>query len=382
MKYLIVLMMCFATLAQAQTDNGMFPMDEFRNPRKRTVLQVPGFDGYQALKCDFHMHTVFSDGHVWPTVRIQEAWTEGLDVISITDHVEYAPHSEDVRVDHNRSWELAKDAAAETNLILIKGTEITRNTPPGHFNAIFVDDVSGYVEDRSGNEKDKEAVMKAVEQKAFIFWNHPGWKWNTIEGSYEWIDFVDNLNKEKNLHGIEVFNGFRFHKKALDWCVDNNLTVMANTDMHNLVKHEYRSDESVHRTMTLVFAGERSAEAVREALEAGRTVAWSSNYIAGKEENVSKLFYACVSAGPRFYTKTVKRNNDTESVTHYYELINNSDLYFELVPVEGEGGGKIVLYPKSSQVITVPEGKNTVSYDVVTAFVRSNKNLRVDIDLK
>ena len=58
--------------------------------------------------------------------------------------------------------------------------------------------------------------MMAADQDAFIFWNHPAWKVSSIEGSYEWIGFVDELFKEKVLGGIEVFNGFRFHKKALD----------------------------------------------------------------------------------------------------------------------------------------------------------------------
>ncbi len=29
--------------------------------------------GYEVLKCDFHTHTMFSDGEVWPTVRVEEA---------------------------------------------------------------------------------------------------------------------------------------------------------------------------------------------------------------------------------------------------------------------------------------------------------------------
>lgn len=62
--------------------------------------------------------------------------------------------------------------------------------------------------------------MKAAEQDAFIFWNHPGWKAEQIEGSYEWLDLVNELEKEKVLDGIEVFNGFSFHKKALDWRID------------------------------------------------------------------------------------------------------------------------------------------------------------------
>ena len=61
--------------------------------QNRTEINIPDIPGYLTLKCDFHMHTVFSDGDVWPTVRVQEAWLEGLDAISITDHIEYLPHS-------------------------------------------------------------------------------------------------------------------------------------------------------------------------------------------------------------------------------------------------------------------------------------------------
>jgi len=382
LRIILIILISVITLAQAQTDNGVMRMDEFRNPKKRNIIQIPGFEGYQTLKCDFHMHTVFSDGQVWPTVRLQEVWQEGLDVMAITDHVEYTSHSADVKVNHNRAWELVKDLAAENNIVFIKGTEITRQTPPGHFNAIFIGDASGYIDGRATTEKDKAAVLKAVEQDAFIFWNHPGWKVDQIDGSYEWINFVDELNKEKNLHGIEVFNGFGFHKKALDWCVDKNLTVMGTSDIHNLIAHDYNLGDFVHRSMTLVFAKERSAASVREALEAGRTVAWSGKYIAGKEENVRNLFNACVETGKPFHSKTVKNSEGKDKTTNYYEIKNNSDLYFELELKSGEGTNKITLYPQSSQILTATAGQNRLSYEVTTAYIRSDKHLIAEIPLK
>ncbi|WP_320110539.1 Sb-PDE family phosphodiesterase [Draconibacterium orientale] len=375
-KLLILLVFLSTFFVSAQTDNGMMSMGEFRFPKKRQLIQVPGFDKYQPLKCDFHMHTIFSDGLVWPTIRVEEAWQEGLDVMAISDHIEYTPHKNDVVVDYNRAHEIAKGMAAEKNIILIKGNEITRNTPPGHFNAIFNGDAQEYIADRD-NSLDKQAVMKAVDQKAFIFWNHPGWKVNSIDGSYEWIDLVDELFKENILGGIEVFNGFGFHKKALDWCVDNDLTVMGSTDMHNVVGYSYNFGEGAHRTMTLVFAKERTAASVREALEEGRTVAWSTKYIAGKEKWVSKLFYACVEVSPSFYEKTNKDNT-----TRYYEVKNNSDLFFEMELKAGKGTQKITLYPQSSQIISAPEGQKSLSYEVLTAFVRSDKNLMVELQLK
>ncbi len=292
-------------------------------------------------------------------------------MLAITDHVEYTPHEEDVKVDHNRSWDLARGNAAENNLILIKGTEITRNTPPGHFNALFTGDVSGYIDER-GDDLDAEAIEKAVEQNAFIFWNHPGWKASTIEGSYEWIDFVDQVKRSGNLHGIEVFNGFGFHKKALDWAVEHNLTVLGNSDIHNLVAHDYRLGAEVHRTMTLVFARERSPESVREALEAGRTVAWASKYLAGKEENLNRLVDACIEIGPRFHSN---------GKTNYYEIKNNSDLYFELELTEGKGTGKITLYPNSAQILFAGEGQQDITYEVVNAFIGSDRHLKTTFSL-
>jgi 3',5'-nucleoside bisphosphate phosphatase len=380
-RLFIVLSLLIGTLVQAQDDNGVLRMDEFRNPRKRNLLIIPDIEGYRTLKCDFHMHTVFSDGLVWPTIRVQEAWKEGLDVMAITEHIEYHPHSKDLVVDHNRAYELAKEMAAQANIVFIKGTEITRSTPPGHFNALFIGDASGYIEDLD-NDKDKQAVMKSSEQSAFIFWNHPGWKATQVEGSYEWIDFVDDLYDERALHGIEVFNGFGFHKKALDWCVDKNLTVMGTSDIHNLVAHDYDLGENIHRSMTLVFAKERTAESVREALEAGRTVAWASKYLAGNEENVRNLFNACVKTEPAFYSRSRRNSNGGESVTNYYEIKNASDLYFELELISGEGTEEIILHPRSSQVITASDGQKSLEYEVATAFIRSNKHLVVDIPLK
>jgi hypothetical protein len=38
----------------------------------RQALPVPDVPGFKILKTDFHLHTVFSDGNVWPG----PAWTK------------------------------------------------------------------------------------------------------------------------------------------------------------------------------------------------------------------------------------------------------------------------------------------------------------------
>ena len=97
----------------------------------------------KTISCDFHMHTVFSDGSVWPDIRVSEAVREGIDCISTTEHLEYQPHSKDIpHPDRNRAYELARASARNTNLIVIAGSEITRQMPPGHSNAIFINDAN------------------------------------------------------------------------------------------------------------------------------------------------------------------------------------------------------------------------------------------------
>ena len=51
----------------------------------RSEIQFPDIPGYKTIVADFHTHTVFSDGLVWPTVRMDEAWREGIDAIAVTD---------------------------------------------------------------------------------------------------------------------------------------------------------------------------------------------------------------------------------------------------------------------------------------------------------
>ena len=130
----LLLAACIAIGISAQAEN---------TPENTRAIEFPDIPGYVTLKCDLHMHTVLSDGNVWPSIRVQEALRDGLDVISITDHIEYQPHQKDIpHPDRNRSYELALKAAKGTELLIIPGTEITRLMPPGHFNAIFVKDVN------------------------------------------------------------------------------------------------------------------------------------------------------------------------------------------------------------------------------------------------
>src|SRR5262249_51127937 len=160
--------------------------------QERDPLPVPDLPGWKTLKGDFHLHTVFSDGEVWPTVHVREAWRDGLDVIALTDHVEYRPHGADVGLDLRRPYELARPLADELGLILVQGVEITRPAPgtkatipvgSGHFNALFVTDPKALEVDDL-----QEALRRARAQGAFVIWDHPGFMRTLVP---EWHAHVD-----------------------------------------------------------------------------------------------------------------------------------------------------------------------------------------------
>lgn len=292
----------------------------FLHAQSRKIIHLPDIPGFRTLKCDFHTHTVFSDGTVWPTVRVQEAWQEGLDAIAITDHIEYRPHSKDVVADHNRSFEIAEPLAKNLGILLIRGAEITRGMPPGHLNALFI---------RNANllERDDafEAIREARNQGAFILWNHPGWKAQQPDSTLWWEEHTQLL-KSDLMHGIEVFNYNEFYPEAVDWARDKKLGMFANTDIHEPAAMAYDFSKT-HRPMTLVFARSRTEGGIREALFARRTVAYFNNTLAGGANLLEPLFFS-----------SLKMNNPAGKLrfgeTKRVSIENNSDIDFELELVQ------------------------------------------------
>ena len=250
---------------------------------------VPDLKEFKTLKCDFHIHTVFSDGEVWPTIRVDEAIDEGLDVIAITDHLEYLPHKKYVSTDMNASYDIAKKKADRKGLICVKGAEFTRWMPPGHFNALFITDANKLLIDDF-----LPAVEEAISQGAFILWNHPGWRVHQPDGVVRWYDVHQTMVDRNWLHGIEFSNYHEYYTSVLDYTNKYNLAIFANSDIHKL-SHKVFLQDHAHRPITLVFASKKSEDAVKEALFAARTLALSEdNILAGPEKLMTEFVQACI----------------------------------------------------------------------------------------
>ena len=347
--------------------------------RARTPVNIPDIPGYRTLKCDFHTHTVFSDGSVWPDIRSEEAWREGLDAIAITDHIEYQPHKDDLPTNHNRSYEIARPRGEALALTVIRGSEVTRSMPPGHLNAIFLKDAA-----RLDVPEWRDALREAHDQQAFIFWNHPGWTGQQADGVARWYPEHTELMDKGWLHGIEVVNSREYYPEAHQWALDKGLTLMSNSDIHNPLNLDYDVHDGDHRPLTLVFARDPSAEAIREALFDRRTAVYSGDKLIGEARFLKPIFEASIQLMQqplRFKGKQTKN----------LQIHNASDVPFELELVTSADDlsvpAQITLPPRRTVLFQVRSQSATLSaerearprYRIKNLLVAPGKGLEVEL---
>jgi len=335
-------------------------------------IAIPDINGYKTLQCDFHIHTVFSDGLVWPTVRVDEAYREGLDAIAITDHLEYRPHSKDIVASHNRSFEIAESAAKSKGIILIRGSEITRSMPPGHLNAIFISNSDSLAKDDW-----RASLAEAKRQNAFIFWNHPGWDAQQPDTTLWWKEHTEIYNNGW-MNGIEVVNEKTYYEEVFQWALDKKLTLMGNSDIHEPIQTDIDFAKGDHRTMTLVFAKERTAEAIRDALDNRRTAVFYKEFLIGEEQYLRQIF------DNSYEITDIKRENNQVTVN----FLNKSGLTFKLKKTTHD---KNIVYfrefeikPYSRFSISVHfTGNNDgkVNFEVTNLLVKPGKGLECSYNL-
>lgn len=304
---------------------------------KGRFITFPDGEGFRILTLDPHTHSVFSDGHVWPYIRVEEALRDGLDAFAVTEHLEYQPHLADIpHPDRNRSVQEARQSAEATDLIIIAGSEITRDQPVGHINALFVRDANALVRWPRGLEAgDVRAHYEAAKafdaapilreartQDAFVFINHPHWTAQRSNGMAALTPFHQSMIKEGLIQGIEVANGADYSEEAFNLALENDLTIIGTSDIHNLIDWDYPPAEGAHRPVTLVLAEARTEAAIKKALLEHRTAAWFKNLLIGRQREVEEIISASIS----IVEATYEGNLEVLKVT----LRNDSDAVFEL----------------------------------------------------
>jgi predicted metal-dependent phosphoesterase TrpH len=381
-KLLFFAAVLMASAASAQShyqDNANVDMLRHHNQqsRQRREIILPEVNGFTVYKADLHTHSIFSDGSVTPEFRVQEAWLEGLDVLAITEHLEYRPYEQKmvnflndllpegtkatntniigtgktdkdgIKSDLNYPVRLAEAAAKGYGLTIIPGIEITR-TPEtiGHFNALFTKD------NNTIHDTDPlQAFRNARAQGALVMNNHPGWRRKNLDMS----EPERKAYAEKLIDGVEVMNGGEFYPRVIDYALEQGVFIASNTDIHGSSAEEYfvTTEGAVMRNMTFILAKDNSLESLKEALKACRTLAYSFGTIAGEESLLKAFFKASIA------TKVVYTNPSNGNRT--VRLTNTSSIPYTF----RIGGGNITTLKAFSSVQTTvaKDGKIVVKVE-------------------
>lgn len=336
---------------QSATEPQTLLANVTRNAVRREII-LPKVGGYTAYTADLHMHSTYSDGVMKYTGRgrIHEAWSDGIDVIAVTDHmtIKTYPDKEGVATPANevakrgtRPQQAVADAnktADEYGMLVIPGIEITGNPKTlGHFNALFTTDNKAIFD-----YNPIQNIRNARQQGALIMHNHPGWRQSTLEPT----QFVKDVYKEKLVDGVEIMNGYYFYPRAIDAAKQNKLFVAATTDIHGTTAETYRENNHL-RNMTIIFAKELSLESIRQGLEDRRTLAYSFGVLSGDEKLLSDFFKASVETKKLAVSK---KNKKSQRVM----LTNKTSLPFTL---QIGKGNPVILPPLSSIIVSARVGK-------------------------
>ena len=382
---LLVAVSASAQYYQDQVNKDMLHVRQPRNSQRKEFI-APSVDGYTAYKADLHTHTIFSDGHLTMEARLREAWQNGLDVMAVTEHLEYRKHEKmmveylknytpkgtkakaysfvskdepakgEIMVDLNYPVELAKKIATDFDITIIPGIEVTRK-PGGyysHFNALFTTDNNTIYDPDA-----MQSLRNAKAQGALVMHNHPGWTRKDMAIT----DFEKAAYKEGLIDGIEVVNGLEFYPKAITRAKKYNFFISANTDVHYPIAERY-GDE--FRNMTLIFAKDKSLASLREAVEAHRTLAYSFGTLVGSEELLRKFFEASIS---------VRRIADNAKGRRQFVVTNHSSVKWLFVR---EGQRMEELGANSSIIIVESQSKdNTVT--LLNTWYGEDEHLKVDV---
>ncbi|MFW5757281.1 MAG: chitobiase/beta-hexosaminidase C-terminal domain-containing protein [Bacteroidota bacterium] len=357
---LLLLMLGFYHVFTQERNLHYEVLEDFQVVDARKEIKMPGIKGYKTLKGDFHMHTIYSDGHVTPQTRVVEAWREGLDVIAITDHS--TPMPRNIKGDYNSAYNDALSYAKSRGITLIRATEYTQREPYGHLNFLFVEDANVFAKSFS-ELYPVDAIEMAAGQGAFVILNHPGWpdKNSKLDDVH-----IDLINRGK-IHGIEVFNAHEFYPLVADYCVQYPLTIISASDIHAPIGASFNLHQQP-RNLTLIFAKDNSEESVKEALFDRRTLAFANNLIVGNEKYIIPFVKNSIQV-------TNFQKDDTRFSCH---MTNNTDVTYTLYGPEQQ---RIVLPAQRTIRLSDQLDNMEVVYQVKNTFINATDHAAIPLSI-
>jgi len=164
-----------------------------------------------------------------------------------------------------------------------------------------------------------------------------------------------------------VANWGEWYPEAFRWCLDYNLAMLGNSDVHETEQIYEKKARITRRPATLVFARERSEAAIREALDSARTAVWFNDMVLGPEKLLRPLAAAAIAVKGPFFV-------DGEG-TRYYSVGNVTDLPLSLT--DSASGEQLDLLPRSSVVTKAAKEVKARSFTVKNFLVGPSDTLAV-----
>lgn len=219
------------------------------------------------LRCDFHIHTTYSDGNCSVPEIIQLYVKERFDVIAITDHVldSFSANffseqglnfgvSKENFPDYLHDLEKMRQEAAKYNLHLIKGIEVSNNTDEYHILAL---DVKEWIDP---DLSVPEIVAEIHRQEGIAVACHPEVKMGEqIQGPFRHL-YEHRETYKKLFDAWEIAN--RYHLFPSVGLM--RVPYLANSDLHRV--------EHIYSWKTLLNAEKFNTPSVKSAICNNETV--------------------------------------------------------------------------------------------------------------
>ena len=215
-----------------------------------------------ALKCEFHLHTTYSDGAYSPAEMIQYYKEHGYDVVAVTDHT-------NIEGWHDGIAE-AQAAGASAGVLVIEGGEISfrwEDNTHKHILALFCHALDSTNEP---TDLSLEEIFHDIHAKGGLgIVAHPWRGWSNWQ-QYQYADYIDGWEYEPHAISPE----YRL------WLLNSDKIYMFNHDAHGY----WLEGSEWAEAHTLLLSHNRTLSGVREALESRRiVVSYGSNYYGSSE---------------------------------------------------------------------------------------------------
>ena len=211
----------------------------------------PEMVNLRPLRCDFHIHTSYSDGTRTPAEMIVRGRELGLDALAITDHNYYQASLEAI--------DFVKKSGL--GITCFPGEEVT--SPTWHVLSIGASSPIGYKDDQAGYTGMQKTLGMIHQHGGKAFLAHPYWtsgrRFNQPTEEYE------HLLSEGGIDGVELLgevlweDNLRSLVRYSELDSKAKLPILGNSDTHS-------PDHTFGSYWTLVFARSNSQEDIMAAI--------------------------------------------------------------------------------------------------------------------